>query len=102
MNELTLFIIVACAITYWWYGTKNREIALIEAKRLCERDELQFLDQTVEFKRQWVTRDKRDRWCYCRLYFFEFTSTGESRSQGRIVIVAGKVVESNLDAYRID
>lgn len=102
MDNLLLLLITLAAISYWWFGAQGRERAIVEAKRLCALDGLQFLDQTVQQQKQWVTRGKQGFLCYCRLYTFEFTKTGEERYQGRILIVAGNIVKSDLDAYRID
>ncbi|PCJ45949.1 MAG: hypothetical protein COA99_03665 [Moraxellaceae bacterium] len=102
MNEVLLFSLTIAIIAYWWYGTQCRETAIIEAKRLCGLDGLQFLDQTVELTKQWPSRNKHGSVCYCRSYTFEFTTTGEQRYQGRILIISGKIVKSDLDVYRIE
>lgn len=102
MNELILLLITAAAVGYWYYSAQSRELAIAEARRLCSLDQLQLLDQTVSLQRQWVTRNARQRWFYCRQYTFEFTTTGEQRYQGRILIIQGRVVKSDIDAYRID
>ena len=100
-NDLLLFLLVTGGIAYWWYGAKSREVAIGEAKRLCGLDGLQFLDQTVQQKRQWFSRDKHGSMCLCRQYTFEFTTTGEQRYQGRTLIISGKIVKSELDVYRV-
>jgi len=101
-SDILLFIIVASGIAYWWYGAQSREFAINEAKRLCGLDGLQFLDQTVQQRRQWLSRNKQGSMCLCRQYTFEFTTTGEQRYQGRILIMSGKVVKSDMDVYRIN
>jgi len=37
----------------------------------------------------------------CRLFFFEFSSDGAQRYQGRIVLLGKQVREIEMDAYRI-
>lgn len=101
MNEIWLFGIAICVIAYWWFGALSREQALVEAKRLCHLDTLQLLDQTVAQKKQWLARNNQGHISYYRLFVFEFTSTGDQRYQGRILIVGGKVIKSDLDVYRI-
>ncbi|OUS30861.1 hypothetical protein A9Q99_04955 [Gammaproteobacteria bacterium 45_16_T64] len=102
MNELIILLITTTAVGYWYYSAKSRELAISEAKRLCNLDQLQLLDQTVALQRQWLARNNNNRWFYCRQFIFEFTTTGEQRYQGRILVIAGKVVKSDIDAYRID
>jgi len=101
MSDILLFFITIGIIAYWWYGSQCKEQAIFEAKRLCGLDSLQFLDQTVEQQKLWVTRSKQGYLCFSRSYTFEFTTTGEQRYQGRILMVGGKIKKSDLDVYRV-
>jgi len=101
MSDILLFFIPISVIAFWWYGSQSKEHAIIEAKRLCGLDNLQFLDQTVEQQKLWITRSKQGYLCFCRSYTFEFTTTGEQRYQGRILMIGGKITKSDLDVYRI-
>ena len=101
MSDILLFLITIGIIAFWWYGSQSKERAIIEAKRLCGLDDLQFLDQTVEQQKLWVARGKQGHLCFCRSYTFEFTTTGEQRYQGRILMVGGRITKSDLDVYRV-
>lgn len=67
----------------------------------CQQASVQFLDDTVERKKIWFRRNSRGSVQLCRLYFFEFSSDGAKRYQGRIVLLGKKVKEVEMDAYRI-
>ncbi|MBL4868140.1 MAG: DUF3301 domain-containing protein [Pseudomonadales bacterium] len=101
LNDLFLLLIMGAGGAYWWYASKNQEIAITEARRLCGIDGLQLLDHTVEQKKLGLSRNKFGSVCFLRQYTFEFTTTGEQRYQGRITISSGKILKSDLDAYRV-
>ena len=62
---------------------------------------MQFLDDTVERKKLWLRRSRMGSLQLCRVYFFEFSSDGAERYQGRIIMLGQKVGEVEMDAYRI-
>ena len=99
---LFLILIVAAIGWYWWSMMQSKEIAKQAGKYTCERNGVQFLDETVEMKKIWVRRNNRGRLEFCRLFFFEFATDGENRYQGRIVVLGKQVSDVNMDAYRIN
>ena len=102
MSEIFLFLFTISAIIYWWFGAQSREQAIVEAKRLCALDGLQFLDQTVELHKQSLTRNNQGSVCYSRLFIFQFAMTGAQRYKGRVLMAGGRVAKSELDAYHVE
>jgi len=98
---LFLILLLAAVAWYWWSTMQSKELAKNAGKQLCTRYDVQFLDETVEMKKIWVRRNNAGRLELCRLFFFEFATDGETRYQGRILILGKQVSDVEMDAYRI-
>ena len=98
---LFLILFLSAIAWYWWSTMQSKELARNAGRRLCDRYEVQFLDETVELKKIWIRRNNRGRLEFCRLFFFEFATDGEKRYQGRIVVLGRQVSDVEMDAYRI-
>lgn len=101
MEGLILAGILLAVTWYWWDTMQSKEAARKAGKQACTNAQVQFLDDTVELKKLWVHRNERGRLELCRIFFFEFTSDGSSRYQGRIVLTGSVVRDVQMDAYRI-
>jgi hypothetical protein len=101
MSEILWLASIGLGMWYWWDTVRTQEIARNAGKRACQQAGVQFLDDSVERKRQWLRRNAAGRVQLCRLYFFEFTSDGAVRYHGRIVMFGQAVREVEMDAYRI-
>jgi hypothetical protein len=94
-NGWEIFALAAIAVlAWWWYDSmRARERALAVAGAACERDGLQFLDETVECVKTRPARDQDGRFALRRTYGFEFSDDGNNRRAGSVVIL-GTTVES--------
>lgn len=101
MSDILWLTTIVLGIWYWWDTVRTQEIAREAGLHACQQANVQFLDDTVERKRQWLRRNSHGRIQLCRLYFFEFTSDGSVRYQGRIVMFGQALREVEMDAYRI-
>jgi hypothetical protein len=101
MADGLLLILLIVGLWYWWDTLRAKETARIKGLDACQRASVQFLDDTVEQKKVWLRRNRKGNLQFCRLYFFEFTSDGAERYQGRITLLGQRVKEVEMDAYRI-
>ena len=101
MMDWLFFVLIIFALWYWWDTLHSKEIARVAGLKACEKVSVQWLDETVELKKQWLRRGGRGYLQICRLYFFEFTSDGSQRYKGRIILLGQKLSELEMDAYRI-
>ena len=101
MADALLFFILITGLWYWWDTLRTKEIARLAGLNACQQASVQFLDDTVELKKIWLRRNRLGSLELCRLYFFEFSSDGAERYQGRIIMLGQKVREVEMDAYRI-
>ena len=101
MGDILLFVMLLASLWYWWDTLRTKELARLAGLRACQQASVQFLDDTVERKSIWLRRNSRGSLQLCRLYFFEFSSDGAERYQGRITLLGYQVKEVEMDAYRI-
>ena len=71
------------------------------AARHCQDLNLQLLDQSVVITGYWPARNTNANFVMRRIYQFEFTSTGQRRYQGIIVLLGLQLNTIELEAYII-
>lgn len=81
---------------FWWDGLKKREIAVLAARRACERAGVQLLDATVALARLRLRRDADQRARFYREFAFEFSDTGDDRQPGRVFLLGERLLDVNL------
>ena len=75
---------------------KVRDIAIGEAREACDREGLQFLDETVATAKIRFVRDDDGRLVLQRIYAFEYSDTGSNRRPGSIVMRGQEVLFVNV------
>ena len=101
LNSLFWIACVCVMVGMWWKAYQAKERALAAVKYRCKLLDLQFLDQNVALVK---VKLKRGEWGTVQLwrkYSFEFSSTGDERYQGDVVLLGAKILEINLDAHRV-
>ena len=93
--------VIASLIAFWWGGDKVKSIAMGHVYRLCKEQKLQLLDQTMVLKGVWPVRDSEGSLRLRRRYIFEFTSTGEARSQGSAELHGMRLHKLHLDPHML-
>lgn len=91
--------VIASLVAFWWGGDKVKSIAMGHVYRLCKEQKLQLLDQTMVLKGVWPVRDGEGSLRLRRRYIFEFTSTGEARSQGSAELHGMRLHKLHLDPH---
>ncbi len=96
------FIILLLLIGFYWSNAmKAREIAFIAVNVHCQKMDVQLLDEYVALIGIWPKRDNDGKIKAWRSYQFEFTSTGDERYNGKVVMMGDKVLSIQLEPYRI-
>ena len=96
---MLLLILVVTGSLFWLAGMRARDIAVLSAGRECKRQGVQLLDQSVQQARLSMSRDSTDRWRFWREYRFEYSDDGETRSNGRLVLLGHRVTHIHLDTF---
>ncbi|BEU01242.1 hypothetical protein OAG1_00420 [Agarivorans sp. OAG1] len=96
MDLLAIFLLTFI-VMFFWRRRKDAERAQHLIKQKCKTLELQLLE--VNFKQE-KPQKMAGYWRWCRYYQFEFSSTGDSRYQGQL-IMAGSQYKFELPVYRV-
>ena len=87
-----------------WYWLKAREIkdvALRAVRDHCKKMDVALLDESVVLKGFWFKRDRRGMMRQWRSYFFEFSSDGDDRYKGKVILLGNKLESVHLDPHRL-
>ncbi|MGB0495171.1 MAG: DUF3301 domain-containing protein [Kangiellaceae bacterium] len=98
---ITLLGLVAIG-WYWSYSQKLKQFALNASIKCCKESGVQFLDHSVVMHRLSFMKNNHNRWKLIREYHFEFTSTGENRYKGRVLLQGHHIVKTELEPYIIN
>ncbi len=102
MDGLIIFFILLAIILFWWDSATAYENAYQAARRVCNLNKVNLLDDTLARSKLSLGRHTNGYVQLCRQYTFEFSTDGEMRYLGK-VILNGKVVEKvEMDAYRVE
>ena len=96
-----LFACLAVAGWFFYEGMRVRELALRAGRDYCRNIGVQFLDETVSRQRVGFARDASGTLRVRRSYVFEFTSDGERRYTGEIVMLGARVDGVQAELHRI-
>ena len=94
--EITGLVAVLALAWFWLDSLKARDIAVLAARRACESEGLQFLDESVSVSSIKPARDDGGTLMLRRVYGFEFSDTGDNRQPGDVVTLGHRVVHVNL------
>lgn len=101
LTHVVWLTLVALAGVYAWRGHAAKEQALRGARRYCESQQVQLLDDSLVVNRRGLRRDGAGRLGWRRRFTFEFTATGEERYRGHIDMAGSRVADVRLDAHRV-
>lgn len=103
MDKASLLLLLSLAALGWfWFDSLGAlEVARAAGKRVCDGAAVQFLDDTVASTGLALVRDQSGRRVLRRTYRFEFSETGNSRLEGRLVVVGRRVESVTLEPYQI-
>ena len=103
MDTISLFFLLLLAPLGWFWFDSLRalEIARSMGKHVCRDENLQFLDDTVANIGLALARDKTGRRVLRRTYRFLFSETGNTRLEGRLVLLGDKVESVTMEPYQI-
>jgi len=95
-------LLLLAALGWFWYDSlRALEIARNAGKQACLNAGVQFLDDTVAGTGFALARDGLGRISMRRSYRFEFSETGNSRLEGRLILLGAKVESVTMEPYRI-
>ena len=99
--SLLLLLLLAALGLFWFDSLSALEVARAKGKRVCNDANVQFLDDTVANIGLALVRDQSGRRVLRRTYRFEFSETGDSRLEGRMVMLGRRVESVTLEPYQM-
>jgi hypothetical protein len=94
--ELGALILLGLLAWFWMAALQARETALVAARRACEAEGVQLLDETVAAVRLRPERDGDGRLAVRRDYVFEYSQDGADRHQGGLSLVGRELTLLDL------
>ena len=101
MWEAAAIVVIVAGLLFWIDSLRARERALAAGRAACERNGLQFLDETVAGAGLRLARNEAGELRIRRVFAFEFSDTGDNRRQGSIVMLGGELQDLQLEPYRL-
>ena len=101
LRSIFLTVLVFCAAWYWLRARELKDHILKYAARYCDELSLTLLDESVVLKELKPQKSPRGGMCLKRRYTFDFTSTGEDRYQGEIVVIGRHIEHVKLETHRV-
>jgi hypothetical protein len=97
MKEVVIIFVMAGVYALWQNSMRARERAVTIGKRACQRDGLQFLDDTVACISLKPARVASGAWSLRRIYRFEFSDTGNNRLKGTIIMTGDELEALDME-----
>lgn len=101
LKELITIFVLVLFVSYWWRAKGVKEVALTAVRNYCKQMDIDMLDEFVMLRALWFKRNDKGEWCIWRSYNFEFSTTGEDRYMGKIVMLGNKVQNVEVEPHRI-
>lgn len=96
LGLLIFLIIVGSGILFWQSSARDRELATRISKQMCDRHNLQFLDDTAMLDTCRIRRNDRGKLGFMRRYHFEFYN-GNERLKGNVTVFHHDITELYLE-----
>ncbi len=97
-GEWLPLVILAGLAWFWWDSLQKRELAVRAARAVCERANVQFLDDSVALSKMKLRRDSNQRARLYREFSFEYSSVGDDRLAGRVYLLGEIILSADLIA----
>ncbi len=102
LGTLFWLFVAGFAIWYWWRAKAIKDFVLQAARNYCKKMDVMLLDDTVYLRGLWFKRDETGRLRVWRRFLFEFTSTGEERYVGRVIMLGPRILHMELEPHRLN
>lgn len=94
--EIASLVLLGALGWFWWDSLQARDAAIVAARKACESEGLQFLDETVAIRGLKPARNDDGQLLLRRIYNFEYSDTGDNRRQGSVILLGQRVMVLNI------
>jgi hypothetical protein len=99
--NLLLLILAGVIAVYWWQSGLFKGRARELATAHCRQLNLQLLDQSMVITAIWPALSHGGKIEFRRTYQFEFSSIGDNRYQGQLVMQGLRLKSIDLETYKL-
>ena len=99
--DLLWLLLLVGGVFYLWRSSLFTAQARKLASAHCQQLNLQLLDQSMVICGLWPVRGANGRLVLRRRYRFEFSSTGDRRYQGELVMLGLQLEHIELETYKL-
>ncbi|WP_027160323.1 DUF3301 domain-containing protein [Methylobacter luteus] len=99
--DIVLISLLIIAYLYWFSAQQVKSIALKATKQHCLDMNVQMLDDYIALNGLWLKRDKIGKIHFWRSFQFEFSSTGNERYNGQIIMFGCLIESIQMEPYRL-
>ncbi|OEY67901.1 DUF3301 domain-containing protein [Marinobacter sp. X15-166B] len=100
LGTLFWLFVSGFVIWYWWRAKAIQDFVRTAAKAYCKKMDVMLLDDAVYLRGIWVKRDPQGQWRVWRRFLFDFTSTGEERYVGQVIMLGQRIEHMELQPHR--
>lgn len=101
MDSFFVFLLLGFLVWFWYDSIGAKEKAKLTGRDYCGRGNVQLLDDTVALTKLRLKRNQLGRLNFYRVFKFEFSSNGDDRYSGKIMLLGRKIESVEMDAYPI-
>lgn len=101
LSDVIWLGLFATLAALWWHGQGVKAVALRLVKSYCDEHNIQLLDESLVLRKLWFGRNPQGVVNMQRTYYFEFTSTGEYRYRGTIVLLGYKLQSVDAQTHHL-
>jgi hypothetical protein len=101
LTELFVLLLTGSVVWFWLDSLKAREAGIVAARRACQREGVQLLDETVVGHGLRFARNDHGHVVLRRGFDFEYSVSGDDRYRGTVVIEGREVVLVDVSAHRL-
>ncbi|WP_281648986.1 DUF3301 domain-containing protein [Parendozoicomonas sp. Alg238-R29] len=101
LGDIFVLAVIATFAMFWWNSQTVRQLATRHAKARCKELDLQFLDGGISLNFKSIARSPSGSLVIRRSCTFEFSSTGEDRYQGEVLMLGNHLQEIRIPPHML-
>lgn len=101
LGNLIWLVVIGVVALYWMQSGQYKGRARHFATDYCRHLGLQLLDQSMVITGIWPVRGPSGSLVFRRTYQFEFSSTGDRRYQGKLILEGMRFKSIELEPYKL-
>lgn len=101
-TEIIIIFTLVLVAWFWFDSAKVIEMARINGSKMCNNNNVQFLDETVHQTSFRLAKNSYGQLKFFRTFQFEFTNNEYQRVKGELIFAGSQLISSHMDPYRVE